>query len=276
MPELHVPDLRQGYIEVVEYVRDRGAPVSPRGQATREVLDAVVVLEDPTDALPVGIGRKLNPAIAAAEALQLIGGFSDPALMTRVTPNFAQFKDAGVFHGAYGPRVRPQLPAVVERLKKDRDTRQALVVLWDPMHDLFVQDSRDYPCTTMLQFLVRKGRLVLHTTMRSNDVWWGLAYDAFQFTQLQLTVADVLGIPAGPYHHHAVSLHIYDRDLPALAKLHSPLDAEPPTDRPTGLTGYDSIEAAMWAARSLAAGDSGLDRSEQWYQATLAPYVEAA
>jgi thymidylate synthase len=47
--------------------------------------------------------------------------------------------------------------------------------------------------------------------MRSNDVWLGAAYDFFQFTQVQIALASVLGIEPGKYAHHVGSLHIYEQ-----------------------------------------------------------------
>lgn len=207
--------LRGGYRNLVSEILANGEEVSPRGQATREVRGAVIVLKNPIPSLPNRSGRKLNPAIGAAEALQLIGGFSDPRMMESISKNFSRFLDAGVFHGAYGTRLRGQLPLIYERLRDDPDTRQAVVTIWDPLHDAVVRDSKDFPCTITLQFMVRDDALELQTYMRSNDVWLGLPYDAFQFTQLQMTMANVLDLRYGPYAHHVGSLHIYERDVPA-------------------------------------------------------------
>jgi thymidylate synthase len=208
-----IDNMQSGYLEILQRFwepKGRYDIVAPRGLRTREVRDVSIRLEEPSKALAVGMGRKLSTRIAAAEAIQLIGGFQDPALLP---PSFDPFKDGGVFHGSYGSRTRMQVQPAISRLYKDNDSRRALVTIWDPMHDMFIEDSRDYPCTISLQFLIRNDELELHTHMRSNDVWRGLPYDIFQFTQLQLMVAAFMGIPAGPYHHHAVSLHLYETDL---------------------------------------------------------------
>lgn len=216
-----IEDMQQGYVDVCQWVRDAGDEVSPRGMTTREVLDAVIVLADPAKALPIGCGRKPSSAIAAVEALQLIAGESRPRLMVAANERFKDFMDDGKFHGAYGPRVRSQMVPTILRLVDDPDTRQAVVTIWDRLTDCrrAGDQPKDMPCTVMLQFLIRDRKLTLHTTMRSNDVWWGLAYDAFQFTQLQIAVANALNMDAGPYYHHAVSLHAYERDWDAIDRL---------------------------------------------------------
>lgn len=273
MHDIHVTNLRDGYIKVVNHVRQWGEEVSPRQQTTLEVQGATVVLEDPYDALPVGVGRKLNPGIAAVEAAQLIGGVSHPELMVRISKNFDAFRDDGTFHGAYGPRVRAQLPAIVQRLKIDPYTRQAIVVLWDPMRDTFVEGLSDYPCTISLQYFIRDGVLEAHTHMRSNDVWWGLAYDAFQFTQLQITIANVLGIEAGRYYHHANSLHFYTRDEAAADQLHHGGDPRA-IERVEGFRGPDMVNAMAVARRHLAGKSPEYSPvHNRFYAKHLNPYV---
>ena len=223
---LTIENMRDGYKQIVDDVLDRGKTVYPRGLQTREVLGGQFKLLDPTDALPTGTNRGLSLPFAAAEAAQLIGGVSSPQLLLRVNPTMDRFLQweqlendyEFIFqHGAYGPRINHSLKLAVKRLKADTDTRQAVVTIFDPERDY--DDTPDVPCTLSLQFMIRDGKLVLHTTMRSNDLWWGTAYDVFQFTQLQLTVARILGIEPGPYFHHANSLHLYARDFEAATKL---------------------------------------------------------
>lgn len=273
-----VNDLREGYRTIVSDLIDFGTPVAPRGQPTLEVLGATIVLANPYDALPVGIGRTFSPRIAAAEALQLIGGVSHPEVMRSVAPRFEQFQDGGTFHAPYGERTRSQIPAIVERLRNDPDTRQAVVTLWDPQRDTFEEGLKDYPCTVMLQFMIRDSRLVMQTTMRSNDVWWGLAHDAFQFTQLQISIAAHLQIDVGPYYHHAGSLHIYQRDLNDAAKLH-PFDAPRigGLNRPAGLGEADRTwQVTQTVARDLLRGEhEPTTQTEEWYIDQLSGHTTA-
>lgn len=214
-----VPDLIGGYKDVVDTVVQKGLEVSPRGDPTLELIGATVVITNPELTLPVGVGRGVSKVVAAMETLQLIGGFTDPVLTCRASDAFEKVKDGGAFHGAYGPRTAPQFPRVVERLKSDGYTRRAVVNIWDPAQDLYRDGLHDYPCTITLEYTIRNGALVASTHMRSNDVWLGLAYDAFVFTQVQLTLCNILQVDPGPYVHHATSLHIYERDVPKVGKL---------------------------------------------------------
>lgn len=160
----------------------------------------------------LNVGRNWSSKIAVAEFLQLVGGFSEPEVMTRISPEFDRFRNGGAFHGAYGPRISMQMPKVIERLNRDGSSRQAVSVIWDPLHDLMQEDRLDLPCTIDMNFALRNGKLLMSTHMRSNDVWWGWCYDLFQFAQMQCTVACILGVEPGPYTHFANSFHLYEDD----------------------------------------------------------------
>lgn len=272
---LQVPNLRDGYVEVVRYVAELGQPSSPRGRETREVLGATVIVQDPTDCLPMGVGRKVNAQIAAVEACQLVAGRGRPDLVVASSENFSRYQeDDGSFHGNYGNRIGLQLVEACQKLQADPDTRQAVISLWDAQLDN-LSGKRDYPCTVALQLLIRDDRLVLMTLMRSNDAWLGLAYDAFQFTQLQLTAARILGVEPGVYVHRANSLHVYQDDLDAGLVDRLRVSGEPkPGDLPTGFgIRSGSPERTVNRARAVLQGISVPmeSQSEAWYRQVLAP-----
>lgn len=214
-------DLAEDYYMILRDILNNGRPVAPRGRDTLELLSFTLELTDPTRALVRGTERKVHVGLAAAEALQLIGGFSDPAAMLQVSKHFQAFMDGGVFHAPYGPRIATQLPEVIAWLRRDPDTRKAYVATWDPMIDLWDTDTRDHPCTTSIQFMIRNGALNAHVNMRANDAWRGFPYDVFQFSQLQLAIAACLGVPAGTYYHHATSLHLYEENWDDVSRLRS-------------------------------------------------------
>lgn len=291
---LHLPDLRHGYVDVVRAVVETGDVSAPRGELTREVLGAYLRIDDPQDVLPVGVGRKASPKLGAIEALQLVGGYSDVEQCKRVSKALSNFEDLGRFHGAYGPRAYPQVLPAIRRLVQDPESRRAVINIWDPVQDLLVDGVKNYPCTTQLQFMLRypsaiaaqedRPELHLFVTMRANDAWKGLAYDAFTFAQLQFTIANALGVPVGQYHHYATSLHVYESDLEKVSGLvKNPDHAKPATgigrvhsDWP--LVKYDwplaehRLRKAFDRARTI--GDRReLERptqSEFWYLETLA------
>lgn len=214
MAELVIDDLRQGYIDLVKFVLHEGELVSPRGMLTKEVRNATIVLTDPTQAIPMGIGRKMNMKIGAVETTQLIAGVSSAMQLNIVSNNnFEAYMNNGRLLGAYGPRLYYQLENVVKMIARDPDTRQAAALVWrGDETDLALLGNKDVPCTVALAWNVRNGKLNATTTMRSNDVFLGVAYDFWMFTRLQMTLAWALGLEVGDYRHHAISLHAYERD----------------------------------------------------------------
>lgn len=268
---------RDALRKVAHHVLDRGVEVSPRGMLTREVEHFTVKILDPYDILCTGINADQSTRVAAAETVQLIGGFSDPAFAIRNAPKLAAFvnEETNEFDGAYGPRVGPQLDDLVSRLKSDTDTRQAILSIWSPA-DLARPASRDYPCTLNLGFAIRRDRLNLSVVMRSNDVNWGFKNDIFQFTQLQLTVARLLGIEAGKYQHTAFSMHLYERDFGWAKEISSFVFAEIP-DHPTGIEAPSPAQV-RGVAQSIARRvyhPFNPPATNRWYVDALRPEVGA-
>lgn len=108
-----------------------------------------------------------------------------------------------------------QLDYVVEKLKDNPSTRQAAISIYDAKeHDKY---SSDTPCTYAIQFSIRTvgiiDKLCMSVYMRSNDIWYGFCNDQYQFSMLQQTVAERLGMELGWYYHHAHNMHLYNNKL---------------------------------------------------------------
>lgn len=266
---------RDVYPEVLTKIRLFGVSRPSRNGPTRDLGHVTIALDGPYDALALGLNRGLSRRVAAAEAIQLIGGFSDPDWLVERAPGLSPYREpSGVFWGAYGVRIGRQLRDVVRKLRADPWTRQAVVTLWDP--DLDNESARlDYPCTVALGFVMRPtpsgGReLDLNVTMRSNDAWLGLPYDVFQFTQIQHTVAHVLSLWPGRYTHTAWSLHMYDRDVEASHRVTA--DGDESRFDPTGFGEPDvfiDVDEVVRRARVVALTPEKIDweltPSERWY-----------
>ena len=101
-----------------------------------------------------------------------------------------------------------QLNHVVRLLKDDPETRQAAISIYDAKEwDKYTYDT---PCTYAVQFTILHGKLNMSVVMRSNDLWYGFCNDQYQFSSLQMLVAERLNIPIGTYYHFAHNLHLYN------------------------------------------------------------------
>lgn len=159
----------------------------------------------------------------AAEAAFILSGSNRLADIKPYAKNIAKFSDDGNFlAGAYGPPFRDQIAYIVQTIKQDRFSRQAIATYWRPCP----LPSRDIPCTISLQHLIRDeaGIQTLHTiaTMRSNDAMFGTIYDVHAFsaisTYIVLLLRDHIGpLALGLLYLTVGSQHIYHVDREAAA-----------------------------------------------------------
>lgn len=200
------------YGHVINSVLNDGKRVEPRGHACLEKLGVTLRLANPSQNVITSRRRKLSYHFMVAEWAWITAGLDDVASIAPYNKRISEFSDdEWTFFGAYGPRIYRDMSGVLGLLKRDPDTRQAVVCTWRP--EVYQFTTKDVPCTLTLQFFIRRGALDLHVNMRSNDVWLGLPYDLFTMTQIQRSIALALGVDVGEYVHHVGSLHIYEHDL---------------------------------------------------------------
>lgn len=162
--------------------------------------------------------RDANPIFHLMEAIWMIAGQDNIEWLQKFSSNIATYAETdGTMHGAYGHRWRTrwgdQLKEVLEILKKDPDTRQAVMQMWDYKSDLGVA-KKDKPCNTHIYFDCRGGNLNMTVCCRSNDMLWG-AYgaNAVHFSFLQELMASSLRLGVGVYRQISNNFHLYT-DLP--------------------------------------------------------------
>ncbi|MGX1348236.1 thymidylate synthase [Bradyrhizobium elkanii] len=183
-----------------------------------EVCPASFTLLNPRSRCVTQAERKWSFALAIGEFLWHASASDDARVLEYYARPWAAFAVGGRIRGScYGKSIfstRGESPSqwasVLGLLTSDPDSRRAVLDfrVTDSNNEL---DAPDVACASTLQFLVRQNRLNAVAVMRSNDVVWGLPYDMFVFTMFQEMAAQKLGLELGWYHHHAASLHIYDR-----------------------------------------------------------------
>lgn len=185
---------------------------SPRGMPVFEQLHRTIVVDIERSLITHPL-RKLNYRFAAAEALWIMNGDDRVEPLARYNKRMRDFSDDGiVLAGAYGPRLQHQINYVINALRRDRDTRQAVASIWTPSP----RPSKDIPCTLSLSFMIRGDALHAHAFMRSSDVWLGVPYDLFSFSCFASMIAalynDCAGVEPvglGRLHLTAASSHLY-------------------------------------------------------------------
>lgn len=183
-----------------------GQRSAPRGFETREILNVTIEVLNGLNNIIVSKERDLNYRFMIAEWLWIMGGLNDVESLAQYNSIMRKFSDDGsILNGAYGPRLSIQWDYVIKSLKKSHETRQAVASIWTPSPE----SSKDIPCTVSLQWLIREKKLHCIINMRSSDVWLGLPYDYFSFSQLTNMVSSKIEIPVGSITMNLGSSHLY-------------------------------------------------------------------
>lgn len=202
-------NINEMYANACKNLYLRGEETSPRGQKTKEILNFQMKMETPGWYWITLKSRKCNFRFAIIESLCNLLGQNDPEILCFYNPNLKHFvnEKTGDFNGAYGPRVASFVEKIIEELKRDPDSRRAVINIYNSS-DCYEGNS-DVPCTVALQFFIRNAKLCMTVFMRSNDVLWGTGYDLGQFRFIQKSIAHLLGLQEGTYTHNATSFHYY-------------------------------------------------------------------
>ena len=195
---------------------------SPRHLKIKELMNDgfIVNMDNPVITIPE---RKLNHNFMTGEAWWILDGRNDVKSLAKYMGKIERYSDDGIrFFGAYGPKIVDQLSYCIKTLIKDHDSRQACLTIWRQNPPL----SKDIPCTVSLQFFLRKDRLYTVANMRSQDIWLGLPYDAFNFSAISffvcLSLRKILVQPTlklGELYINAASRHLYSTDEEEAQKL---------------------------------------------------------
>jgi thymidylate synthase len=134
--------------------------------------------------------------------------------------NFSSFwknivDEQGNINSNYGNLLfGEQLQWALDSLEKDKNTRQAISFVSRP--SVQYPGNKDFVCTIYLNFWIRDNKLNMKVQMRSNDIFYGLSYDAPFFAFVQQTMFKWLrdkykDLLLGTYYHCADNIHYYER-----------------------------------------------------------------
>ena len=118
---IHIDDMRAGYQKILGHVVMRGRHVAPRGKQTLELPSTTIHLTDPTACIATGISRGFSMKFAYAEAIQLLGGFSDVPQFCDWFPQMKAFLDDGIMDAKSPRRRRGDLAHLVDDFVRPPD-----------------------------------------------------------------------------------------------------------------------------------------------------------
>lgn len=131
--------------------------------------------------------------------------------------------DKGMFDYTYNERMGGVLISdLVRLLKRDPDTRKAIIPIFDHDDTLYYGGRQRIPCSMYYDFLIRqngKGERVLHICyhQRSSDFITHFGNDVYLAWRLMEYVAKEVGVKPGYLYHAIDSLHAYKKDWDKLA-----------------------------------------------------------
>lgn len=203
----------------LDLIRKEGILVQSRNGPTLEIpCPVATVYQRPNEKVLISAVRDANPFFHLMESMWILAGRSDVKFLTEFNSRMSDYSDNGIrFNAPYGERMRfttmssenlDQIKSVIDILRKDSNSRQAVIQIWDPK-DLN-KTTKDKACNMSVVFRVREMELDMTVYNRSNDMIWG-AYGAnvVQFSMLQEYIAAYLNLRVGEYTQITNSYHVY-------------------------------------------------------------------
>ena len=216
------------YRDVLNY----GQKCSPKGSESLEIENYQITFE-PYERMSSFYARNLNINYCKREFEWYLGADRYDQSICEHATMWKKLKDVdGGFNSNYGQYLfkengndMTQFRWVISELIRDPQSRRAVMTLLHPGH--LRNDNPDVVCTYAMSFRIRKNKLNMSVSMRSNDAIFGTTNDVFCFSMIHEMVFTHLvwsgyhppGLELGTYTHKVDSLHVYERHYDMLELL---------------------------------------------------------
>ena len=205
------------FINIINHISDKGDLSQPRELKVKEAVLTDFVI-DPSQPIANFPQREFNWKYLAGEMawylkqdrdVNYIGAFSN--FWSHITN-----PESNEINSNYGSLVfnAKQFGWVIDSLVADKNSRQAIMFFNQPKFQF--EGNKDFVCTMYANFFIRNNMLNMKVQIRSNDIFYGLTFDAPFFSFLQQSVYLKLKetypeLKLGLYYHYADNLHFYER-----------------------------------------------------------------
>ncbi len=199
MVSVYTKNLANGVYTALAALEDYGSDIKGSGSGEGEMMKEIflnLTIEDPFIGfcVPKCIITDLE-GLADYEVEFVDGSRDDEADKLGYT-----------YHALYEPSFK----AVIDALKKDKYTRQAVLPVGSSK---FWKVKEDKPCLVDIIFKVRSDeRLWVTAVFRSNDAVKAFPMNIWAIARLLKRVSEEVGIPAGGISYIANSFHCYPKD----------------------------------------------------------------
>jgi len=210
--------------DLIHEIDRSGMESQPRDLKVKESLLTTVPI-DPSLPFANFRNRKFNFGYFAGELAWYLNKDNDVDYISDYSGFWKHITNPGTneINSNYGSLLfGEQLNWVVKSLKADKNTRQAIAFLNQPKFQF--EGNKDFVCTMYLNFFIRNDKLHMKVQMRSNDIFYGLTFDApffaFVHQHVLLWVKDTYPeLELGTYYHSSDNSHYYERHFELAAKI---------------------------------------------------------
>lgn len=221
------PGLQAVYDDIMDDFTHRSEYQASQFGKTIEIMNCFIQIDDPRRRFITAPQRKHSLPYIIGELVWYLSGERTPDRIGHYSKFWNHLQDeAGQVNSNYGykifkkkflsfkqGRAKTQMEFVVDELLRDPNSRRAVMLPFLSNEDYNqMHETKDYPCTMYLHFIIRDGKLDLIVHMRSNDFIYGFTNDMPFFSMLQEIVSVLIGVPMGHYYHFSDSMHLYERN----------------------------------------------------------------
>jgi len=200
--------VEDGWYRGLEIIWTHGDVIKDeRGITIKEYLNLMVVVDNLDD--------KIVP-----------NGFSwSEELLEEYAQQLLESENVQKFEYTYGERLRgwnygdkeiDQISYVVDKLKRNPESRRAVAVTWIPSIDT---QREEVPCMIINDFKLRKNKLNLTAYFRSHDFAGAYPANLYALNKMLEFVSGEVGCEKGVITTVSASAHIYEHDWDKVHKL---------------------------------------------------------
>lgn len=214
------------FINLIKDIKENGQLSQPRDMKVKELT--IQTLEfNPTETIADFKARPFNWKYFAGELVWYLNRDTNIDYINNFSGFWKGITNPGTneINSNYGALLfGDQLQWALDSLKADKNTRQAIAFLNQPKFQF--EGNKDFVCTMYLNFFIRNNKLNMKVQMRSNDIFYGLTFDApffgFVHQHMRLWLLETYpNLELGTYYHCADNIHFYERHFELADKIES-------------------------------------------------------
>lgn len=213
------------FISLIRDIERNGSISQPRDLKVKELIYGQIDI-DSTKPIANFEDRKFNFKYFAGELAWYLQKDTNIDYINKFSNFWKNITNPGTneINSNYGTLLfNDQLSWCLDSLKKDKNTRQAIAFLNQPKYQF--EGNKDFVCTMYLNFFIRNNKLNMKVQMRSNDIFYGLTFDApffafvHQHMYLWLKEEAYTNLKLGIYTHFADNIHFYQHHFKLADKI---------------------------------------------------------